>query len=229
MKGFKSLLLLCGVIGIFASEHARVLAQNGSSRAYDQERKVSPMVQLTTTVVSQFYCTQVVEQDREVQLRVKLKLILRNVSTDTLIIDRYGGWISGVALSKSLAKAQAKRYVYHPHNYFRPLYKFVHREFPEAAPTDEFHILSPNESWEYEYEDEQWISVTDSSQPAQNLRSANYFLEVVAQTWSFEREMAEDLRKRWAKYGYFWFDSVKSFPMPLKINKPSKVLPICQR
>lgn len=226
---FLLLMLFCGLVANSASREATAQTPSVVPNSRPQKRKVSETVQLTTRVLNQQYCTQIVDpQNRYTKLRLKLKLTLRNLSNEPLIIHRYGGHIYRVLLSKSLAKAQAKRHLYDEQFSIIQPYLFTHRDFPEATPTDEFLILKPNEFHEYEYESAIDISLTDLAEPAQKLRHGDYLLEIKIETWQWPIEKAEELQQRWAKYGYFWYYDVKSLPMPLRIEKQNLTTDICQ-
>lgn len=223
------LLLLCGIAVCAAFHEVAAQTQAGAPDSRNEKRKVSETVQLTTKIVSQQYCAQVIEpQHQETQLMLWLKLTLKNVSNESLIVPRYANNIYNVFLSRSLAQAQAKRYVYDAHYSFMRLDSFTRREFTEAAPTDEFIILMPGEFHEYEYKSGIDISLTNLDEPPRNLRPGDYFLEVKIATWQWRVEQLEELQQRWASYGYLWGYDVKSLPMPIRVEKQSSPPPICQ-
>lgn len=194
----------------------------------DRNRKVSETVQLSALIASQQYCFQPVDNRRlDETLRLKLRLRVTNVSDETLVIHRYGHAVFNVRLSETLAKARAKNYAYETHATL--MRSLEQRQFDDAAPTNEFRVLRPNESFEYEYPEQIDITVQDGLQPEQNLNSGNYFLQVKTQTWAWETKKAAELQRRWARYGYFWFYDITSLPLPLRIEKPPSITSVCQQ
>ncbi len=222
---FPVLLLAWGVPAYFCLNSLTVLAQSGSPELRQQK----PRVRLTTSVVSQHYCTEIIGTYRETTLRLMIKLKIENLSNEPVIIYRYGGGgFHWVFLSRSIAKAQAGHHVYETHGSIIQADRFLKHDLPEPVLRDDFPVLKPKEAWEYQYQNELNISVDDTSQPSLNLRSGEYFLQVVTQTWSWSDKKAEELNKRWARDGYFWHHDVRSEPMPLRIEKPQSVIPMCK-
>lgn len=227
MKPIFSSLLLLTVIGTSVSHRDFGQGQGASPVWHDQARESSPRVQLTMKIVSQQYCKQVVGQQHETQLRLKLKLVLRNVSSEPLIIHRYSASIFRVVLSKSLRKAEAKTYAYDA-NYSLMRSLSGERDFSDSSPKNEFIVLKPNEFHQYEYDQQTEISLTDLGNPKWRLPSRDYFLQINIETWSWALAKAEELQQRWAKYGYFWYSDAKSEPLPLRIEQPTSMTTKCE-
>lgn len=171
------LSLLCGIVMCSAFSEIGAQTPGGATDAPNEGRKVSETVQLTTKIVNQQYCAQATNAQRqETQLRLWLKLALRNVSNRVLIVPRFSNNIYTVLLSKSLEKAKAKRYMSNIHYSFMRLDSVTRHDFPEASPTDEFVILKPNGLHEYEYDQIIDISLTNSSDESTRCWSCNAYI-----------------------------------------------------
>jgi len=217
---------------IWVMAMSREPTDSGPGLAVDHneaKRTVSKMVRLTTSLVGQQYCTQVVDRNNHYgKLRLKLKLTLRNISRENLVIHRFDNPIFRVVLIKGPTAVRAGRTVYDQWSSVMRKRFFASRDFLEPEPTDEFVILKPESAHDYEYDQEIDIALKDLGNPAWTLRSGDYLLRIKIKTWSWRPEKAAELQKRWAQYGYFWYYDIMSTPMPLHVEIPRSRIAICQ-
>ena len=224
-----SLLLIFFVISAVASDAELGPAKDAIGQSQTEGLKLRRTVLLNARIVEQHYCTQIIDSHtRYPKLRLKVEFAFRNAGIRPLIIHKYANEIYQVLLSKTTANARAGRYAYDEHSSLMPAERLFPRDFPETAPTDEFEIVKPKETYDYQYAQEIDISLRDLGDSKWRLRPGDYFLQFIIQMWPWETEKARQLERHWAKYGDFWYYDIKSEPMPLKIERPSHVTMPCQ-
>jgi hypothetical protein len=160
---------------------------------------------------------------------LQLKLSLQNTGDVALIVPRYSNAIYRVVLSKNLDKAQSGDYTYDVHSTLMRLPGTEKNDFTtQLSPTNEFVILKPNETFDYEYPQGIEIALNDPDDARHRLSSGRYFLQVKIQTWPWDREKIDLLQKRWAQYGHLWYQDIASEPVALSIEKRLSNLTVCK-
>ena len=160
-------------------------------------------------------CIQVIDDNRQaIHSTLTFRLRITNVSRRPLIIYRNAPASFDARLGTSLADMPNRKFRFEQ----RPAIPHVTpRDFEEAAPTNEFRLLQPNESFAYEPQ-----VMSFSGETLDGL-----FLQLKAATWIWEVEKAEKLRQRWASYGEFFYQDVTVEPFQFTINKSGAATPRC--
>ena len=193
-----------------------------------EKQKVSQTVKLTAEIIGRQQCIQVLgDGSRDELLRLKLRYRITNVSSEPVVIHGYSHAAFNVRLSRTAAEMLANNFVYDARSTFMRPSRVWMREFNEPAPSDEFRVLKPNESFEYQYPENVDITVSDSTDASENLPAGEYFLQTRVATWMWENEIAERLQQQWSKYGYFFYYHVASEPIALAIDKSGTATAHC--
>lgn len=167
-------------------------------------------VQLTTSIVKQEYSSN----DR---LSLVLRLTFTNVGDQNIILDKNSSLIERHMISRNLKAAAAKKYV----EDVSPMISILYTDkTPEISL---FMILKPGESYSLETKFDLFIDdgTTDSED---SLRAGDYFLQIRVRTWYYTRQLEAKFREELSQTGFLWVESIKSAPMPFKVEKKRHVI-----
>lgn len=204
------------LVGAFVTQDT---ATSGVVRGQSSQAQVRAL-QLTATVIGQEYCRDTAM--RRSQMDLKLKLSVKNISNETVLVCRFCNSIQRVVLSKSLKKAKAGDYAYDQHS------TVGHLPFPKIDDTQLlspesglFVILRPGESFDYEYPQPVNITLTDAGDRSLRVSPGQYLLQVKIETWDWDTERRKMLEQRLAQSGSLFYRNVASEPLAITIEKPT--------
>lgn len=198
-----ALLIACAIFGAPAL------------RAQERDDKTEPVKISGEALRYEHTCLQVIDENRQaIHSTLTFRVRITNVSRRSLIIYRYGPAYFDSRLGTSVADMPNRKFRFEQ----RPaIPNAPSRTFEEAAPTNEFRLLQPNDSFTY---DPQVISFSGESLDG-------LYLQLKATTWFWEVEKAEQLRQRWARYGELFYQDVTVEPIQLTLNKSGAATPRC--
>lgn len=180
----------------------------------------SELLQLTTSVVSENYCS---EMDATF-LQWRLKLTYTNVGQHPVLLDAKSKWIYRTLVSRDLKAATAQRYEQAPESFFGDLAKFGFKNTPEQAS---FIVLKPGEVFNV---DSDARVMVDDGRPdiANDLGVGDHVLQVRVATWYYFAAPAA-YREQWSSRGDLYSANITSVPLPFTIKKERTVTPCYTR
>ena len=187
------------------------------------------LVKISAETVGVEQCIQPIDADsNEERSRLRLRFSVTNVSNQVLIILRHTPGMFDGKLSRTLADLPVRKFVFNerPKLNSAPPYNLD----AVAAPTKEFRILQPGESFTYEPADLVFSATVSSLHPGNGTGprlEGDYVLQLKLATWFWETEKAEVVQQRWAPYGRLLYSDLASEPIPIKIPKPGDTTPPC--
>lgn len=93
-----------------------------------------------------------------------------------------------------------------------------------AAPNKCFVILPPGASYETEGIAGTFAVRGDAREIAGAVKSGNHVLQVEVITWYEPVEMAKSLRQRWSRFGFLWYEPIRSTPVPFTVQQERNVV-----
>ena len=179
----------------------------------------APSLLLTTKILSEEYCVGDSELDG---LRLKLRLIYTNKSKQQLILYKGSRLISRIMISRDSAEAAANRF--EVNSSLTQLTSGGEDCYKGAAPNKCFVILPPSASYETEGITGTFTVRGDAREIAGAVKSGNHVLQVEVITWYEPVEMAKSLRQRWSRFGFLWYEPIRSTPVPFTVQQQRKVV-----
>ncbi len=153
-------------------------------------------------------------------LKVNLLLTFTNLGSQPVILYKYSITIPRYMISRNIKEAAAKKYIEDMSLMIKPILPGP-LDVPLPDKGSVFVILRPGET--YTPEIETTVDLLDTSGGTNInkhlLRPGGYIMEVIVRTWYGSQELASKLSERWRQYGFLWSKSVKSQPMPYRIEK----------
>ena len=220
--------MILGLLIAYASLEPQFAPAGVRGQQRDEKRKASETVKLSADIIDRRQCIQVLgDGARDELLRLQLRFRITNVSADPIIIHRYAHGVFNVRLGKTPAELRAEHFVYDARSTFMPLSRISTRDFNEVSLTDEFRVLKPKESFEYEYPENVDITVVESTTGSQTLPAGEYYLQTKVATWMWEVEKAQRLQQQWAKHGQFFYSNVTSEPIALRVDRAGTTTARC--
>jgi hypothetical protein len=203
-----AICLLCSGLLLVAGARANIVSER------DSDALQRPPLQLSTTVISQDYCTGDAELDG---LRMKLLLHYANSGQQPLILYKGSNLVSRLMVSHNSEDAAARRFELNA-----SLTQFTEGgDVKVEAPTPGslFVILAPGAS----YDTEESVSVfavrDDARRIGGAISSGEYVLQVRVSTWPESGDLARKLHDLWQPSGRLWYEPVISAPMRFKIDR----------
>jgi len=178
-------------------------------------------LRLTAQILGQQYCAVSEEMDA---LRLRLRLQYANVGDEKLILYRGKNLFYQTSVSRSAADAAIRR-----HEAFMSS-AWYFDELPEKieqpAPGRAFVILTPGAF----YETEQTVAVPVMRQRTEGvgaIAAGDHVLQVTVSTWYESKALAQNLRERWMRSGFLWFEPVTSAPVGFSVTE-QRAAPSCR-
>jgi hypothetical protein len=175
-------------------------------------------LELAIKIVSSEYCRADPELD---SLRLKVRLTFTNRRKEPLILYKGASLVSRVMISRNYADAATKRF--EVNSSLTQLTSGASKCYKGATPTNCFVVLPPDASFEAETVVGVFIVRGDAREIAGAIKSGDHVLQVEVVTWHESDELAKDLRAKWARSGFLWYEPVTSAPLPLTVHHQPKV------
>lgn len=173
-----------------------------------------PSLQLSTSIISQKYCTGDAELDG---LRMKLLLHYTNTGQQPLILYKGSSFVSRSMVSRNSEDAAAGRFEVNTSLTQVTDGSDVKVEAP--TPGALFVILAPGAS----YDTEESISVFAVREGVRRIEGAissgEHVLQIEVPTWPASNDLARKLQDRWQQSGRLWYEPVISEPMRFKVER----------
>jgi hypothetical protein len=198
----------------------------GCANLWPVSASVPELVKISGQSIGVEQCTQPIDDDRqEERSKLRLSFTVTNVSDQLLIIYKVVPGMFDGRLSRTPADLPVRKFQFDERPKFNcaPPYKLD----DDAAPTNEFRILQPNESFTYGPADLLFSATTSSLYSDTPRLEGDYTLQLKLATWFWETEKAELLQQRWAPYGRLVYSDVVAEPIAITIPKTSAKTPRC--
>ena len=140
------------------------------------------LVKISAETVGVEQCIQPIDSDRnEERSKLRLRFNVTNVSDQVLIILRHTPGMFDGRLSRTLADLPARKFVFNE----RPKLNSPPPDNLEgvAAPTNDFRVLQPGESFTYEPADLVFSAIVSSRHSDKPRLAGDYILQLKLATW----------------------------------------------
>lgn len=222
-----TLFLLCCVSGSRSSGEVRPSDHGIKTQAPGAQQPTIPLL-LTTTIIGKPHCQR--ESD-QYTLMLKLRARFTNLSRQNIILFKGDNLVEAEMISRNEQEALARTYESNRefHHVFPSLIP-PKRAFRGRHPPRQFVVLRPNASFESYLR----VPITVFLEPRRipsaeagkivpdefgAIPTGEHVLQITVSTWLGAPEVAENLRQRWRRIGFFWFDSLTSQPMTFVVDK----------
>lgn len=177
-------------------------------------------VRLTAEVVGQEYCAM---KPGAASLRVRLRLRYENAGGRRVILYRghdlfYQAKLRAVAGD---ASARGDEVTFLNSQYFDTEPEAIE----QASPGRAFVTLAPGGAYERELTVSVGVVEEEGARGNHSVGEGEHTLHLVVSTWYRSRPLAQQLRERWARKGFLWFDPLTSAPVRLTVRKPEAMPP----
>ena len=148
---------------------------------------------------------------------MKLRLRYTNQAQQSVILYKYDNTISRTVVSKSPIDALAQRYIWDMA--ITTVTGGKKETLESATPGASFTVLYPGQFYDAKGEITVFVRRTINSKESDGLLHGDHFLQVIVSTWPESVSLAASLHKRWQAIGLLWSGTLKSEPMPFRINE----------
>ena len=190
-----------------------------SAHATPPEKKRTQPFKVAINVVDQKYCTGDADLDA---LRMSVRFTFTNTSNRRLILYKSANLISRIMIGETLADIEAARF--QVDSSVTELTAGGRECFQGSVPSRCFVVLPPGASYEAQAAVGVFVVRDETREFTGAVRSGEHVLQVRVSTWPESAELANELRRRWARIGYLWYDPITSVPMSFTVQKQRKVV-----
>lgn len=172
-------------------------------------------LELTTRIISQRYCATSASVDT---LEMKLQLRYANIGNEKLILYKGNALFYQTKIRQRLSEAAvAKPYevVMLNARYFDQMPEKIDR----ASPGRAFIILPPGAVYETEMVVGVGVVGEGRERMSNAITNGEHTLYLIVSTWYESRTLAKELRERWRRNGFLWFDPITSMPLNFTVEQ----------
>jgi hypothetical protein len=148
------------------------------------------------------------------ELRIRLKLLITNTSSQPIIIDKNAFDIIRRTIAEN-GKNNAGDIFSNTTYYISPRRYKLEMPSPDER---QFAVLKTKETYTVEFNDTASFDIKDTEKLMKGI-SLRYDLL----SWGGRNDYGENLREKWKQFGYLWLDSIRTDSIPIVIKQNNKV------
>lgn len=214
---YLSLLLLAWSCCAVNAQDIISTGKSGADMPVDSVQDTEQL-QLTGSIIDRNYC------DKD-HLKMSIRLNYKNVGWQPLILYKHSIVAPKFMVSRNVKAAEAKKYLKDVSAMVNPILPGP-LDINVPGHDSVFVILQPGESYSPVIQTVvHLLYITDGTDIDSNsLGPGDYVIETMVWTWYDSPELAVKLRERWQHLGFLWTKTVKSQPIPFKIDRERNVV-----
>jgi hypothetical protein len=181
----------------------------------DDDVTDNPSLALTTSLISKRFCFG----DGEVStMQMKLRLRYKNTSRQPIILYKGSDLVPSLTVSRNLNDALSDK-----HELSLSFTTWVLRESAISERlNDQFQVLRSQASFVTESEVAIPFTTVRREPAPGTIALGSHVLQVRVSTWPDSLQRAKELRSRWSRYGYLWYETIEAAPMEFNIEAEPK-------
>ncbi len=177
-------------------------------------------LELRTEIIETKYCNIS-------SIRLSLKLIHKNVSSENIILTKYFSEIAAYRIFKNMKnfKAGKKPEIEVFRRFSSSGLESEQKEIEDSPPDDIFVILKPGDEYVLPFEKIAIASLEDGTEDCEEercLEPGKYILQVKVVNGFSSFELGKRMREKWKGYGELFFDNTFSEPMEFEVIPEDK-------